>query len=434
VETTPSRPRSRAGNYFVATYPPFSCWNGTGAETYLRGLRDTGPAAGRNSIGLYVHLPFCAKRCDYCYYLSYTGRTQAIGRYVEALVREARLYREQGAWGARRIEFVYFGGGTPTLLSAAEIERMLDGIREQLPWADDAEVTFECAPRSTSRSKLEALARGGVTRLSLGVQQLDDAVLAGSGRIHRIADVLRAYSAIRDVGFDQVNLDLIAGLLGQSEGSFAAGLARVVGLAPESVTIYQLEVPLNTPLYRSPNASELTSWSETRARVRSGFELLEREGYTVRSAYSAVRDPLRHRFLYQDAQYRGAWLLGLGASSFGHIDGVNQQNQASLGRYLEAIDAGRLPLWRGYAMSGEERLVRELVLQLKLGRVELTPLRRRWSIDPQRRFSASLAALSSQGLLNVEDDAIVLTREGLLQADDLLESFYLPRHRGLRYS
>jgi oxygen-independent coproporphyrinogen-3 oxidase len=433
METAAARHRPRTGNYFVATYPPFSCWNEAGAREYLRALGEPRPGPAATPLGLYVHVPFCARRCDYCYYLSYAGRGGEIERYAAALLREAELYRATEAVRGGT-DFVYFGGGTPSLLTPRAIAELLGGLRERLDWKDGAEITFECAPRSVTREKLAALRDAGVTRVSLGVQQLDDAVLAASGRIHRSADALRAYGEIRSAGFDLVNVDLIAGLPEQTADGFLRSLEQVVELAPESITLYQLEVPLNTPLYRAGATREPASWPETRARVGAAFERLEAAGYTVRSAYAAVRDPARHRFLYQDAQYDGASLLGLGASSFGHVNGVNQQNLASLDAYVAAVEEGRLPLWRGYSMNSEERLVRELVLQLKLGRAELAPLRRRHGIDPAQRFAASFERLAERGLAVSDDDAVTLTREGLLRADELLEELYLPQHRGVRYS
>lgn len=429
------------GNYFVATYPPFSAWNEDGARRFGQAL-DAAPRAAARPLGLYLHIPFCEKRCDFCYYLSYEGRLRHGDEYVAALLREMRLYAARPAMTGANIDFVYFGGGTPSVLSRAQLRALFEGLQQVRPWDRAREVSFECAPRSAGGDKLRLVRDLGVTRVSLGVQEFDDRVLALNGRVHDVAHVERAYEAIREIGFDVVNLDLIAGLVGQTDSGFEAAVERAIGLDPESVTIYQLEIPLNTPLYRSLEGEHDRAgrepapapWPVRRARLQRGFELLERAGYTVRSAYTAVKSPRKQGFVYQDEQYRGADLLGLGASSFSCLGGIQQQNVAALDGYLRRVGAGELPLWRGYAMSAEERLVREFVLQLKLGRVDFAALPSAPGANVTERFRPALADLVDRRLAAVDARGVTLTREGLLQVDRLVPSFYLPRHRELRYS
>lgn len=422
------------GNYFVSAYPPFSCWSAEGIAAYRRVLER--PAD--DAFGLYVHLPFCSKRCDYCYYLSYSDRGTEIDRYLAALQDELALYAAKPSFRDRRPRFVYFGGGTPSLLSAARIRRLMRGLQALMPWTEVREATFECAPKTTTEDRLEALRQAGVTRISLGVQQLDDEVLRRNGRIHLVADVERAWAAIGHFDFAVVNVDLIVGLPGESDASFRNSLERVVEMAPDCVTLYQLEIPFNTPLHRILDTADAepqpASWHRKRARLAAGLTRLEAAGYTVRSAYAAVRDPTRHPFLYQDDQYRGADLLGIGASSFSYLGGVHQQNAAALSAYLEALAEPRLPLWRAYDLEPDERLVRELVLQLKLGTVDAGALQRKFGVDPRQRFRAPLAALAAEGWLELDGELLRLTRQGLLRADRLLSAFYLPQHQVERTS
>jgi oxygen-independent coproporphyrinogen-3 oxidase len=422
----------------VSTYPPFSCWTEAGVDQYRRVLAAPPAVGPATPLGLYVHIPFCVERCHYCYYLSHDDRHFDVDAYLAALQRELTLYGELPGLAGRRPQFVYFGGGTPSILSTPRVRRLLDAVQAAFPWDAVREVTFECAPRSTSEDKLRALRECGVTRVSLGVQQMDDAVLRENGRVHLIEDIERAYAAIRRVGFDVVNLDLMVGLVAETDETFHQSLQRVIALAPDTVTIYQLEIPLNTPLYRSLHdgtlGHELASWEVKRARLQAAFARLETEGYVLRSAYTAVRDPQRHSFVYQDEQYRGADLLGIGVASFSHLGGVNQQNQASLRRYLECLARGELPLGRAYALDRDERLVREFVLQLKLGRVDRHELSARFGADIVQRFAEPLAALERERLLEVSDQAVTLTPAGLLQVDRLLQAFYLPAHRDVRYS
>ena len=425
------------GNLFVAVYPPFSVWSSKEIEaakaTFNRArlLRD-------QPFGLYVHVPFCVHRCQYCYYRSYAGQTErTIDEYVDAVLIELLSWTDRHWLAGLAADFVYVGGGTPTLLDPKALQRLLSGIDRRMPRASTAEVTVECAPRSTTRMRLRVLRDAGVTRLSLGVQELDDAVLKCNDRVHRVADALRALAEIRRAGFANVNVDLIAGLPGQTDRTFERSLDRLLESQPDSVTIYPLEIPRNTPLAcRLRDETLVTqpaSWEEKRGRIRRAFERLEACGYQMRSAYAAVRDPRRHGFQYQDLQYRGADFLGIGVSAFSYLGGIHCQNEASLDRWSQAVGKGRLPLKRAHVLSPEERLVRELVLQLKLGRADLSLLEERHGVDVRNRFAEPLAALSARGLLVVDCGSITLTRDGLLHADRLIQELYLPQHRGQEY-
>ena len=411
------------GHYFVATWPPFDRWT---VEAVPRFEDWLGRPARARSFGLYVHVPFCVERCHYCYYRSYDDRPSEMGRYLRAVCRELRLYAERPALAGRQLEFVYFGGGTPSLLPVGRLRELFFGLREAVPWNDVREVSFECAPNSTTQRKLQALRELGVTRISLGAQQLDDDVLAANGRIHRTADVERAWAAIRGVGFDVTNIDLIVGLVRETDAWFERSLEHTLRLAPDGVTIYQLEIPYGTPLARTMREGRLPSppalWSVKRARLARAFERLEAAGYVVRSAYSAVRDPSRHDFVYQEAQYHGADLLGIGVASFSYLDGIGQQNLATLDPYFEAVEAGRLPIGRAYVLSDDERMTRELLLQLKLGGFERAYFPRKFARDAVECFAGPLAALERSGLLTVTPDAVRLTREGLLRVDHLIRA------------
>jgi oxygen-independent coproporphyrinogen-3 oxidase len=272
----------------------------------------------------------------------------------------------------------------------------------------------------------------------MGVQQLDDEVLRRNGRVHLTADVERAYATLRRVGFPVVNIDLIVGLVGETDESFFASLDRVIGMAPESVTIYQLEIPFNTPLYRAIRAGEVeplpASREVKRRRAKQAFARLEEAGYEVRSAYAAVRGGEETRFLYQEEQYRGADLLGIGLSSFSYVDGVQHQNRTELSEYRDRVSRGRFPVWRSYALDDDERLVREFVLQLKLGSVGTGEFRRKFDVDIGRRFRTALSRFEQSGWLKVGEGSVALTRDGLLRVDEMIPEFYLPEHRGIRYA
>ncbi len=425
------------GSYFVAAYPPFSRWQPDQTPAVHRHL-ESAPRIPESPFGLYVHIPFCEHRCDFCYFLSYADRGERIDSYVDALIAELALYRETRQLASRNLGFIYFGGGTPSLLSETRLDRLLDGLRRSFSFDSATEVTFECAPRSVTQNKAKLLREAGVTRLSLGVQQLDDEILERNGRVHRVADVERAYDIVSSVGFEVVNLDLIVGLVGETDLSFFRSLDRALSLDAESVTVYQLEIPHNTPLYRQmKDASEdgdgddaaaahpeLPDWDLKRARLAEAFRVLTERGYHPITAYAAVKDPEKHRFAYMAEQYRGADLIGIGASSFSYLDGVHYQNLPDLNGYLDRMASGELPLHRARELDATEQLTREFVLQLKLGEVDIDRLRRKYGQDPTELFDAPLRDARRAGFLIADRHRVTLTERGRLRVDRMIPEFY----------
>jgi oxygen-independent coproporphyrinogen-3 oxidase len=309
------------------------------------------------------------------------------------------------------------------------------------PWTDAEEVTFECEPGTLSEAKLDAIRQLGVTRLSLGVENFDSRILEINGRAHRSAEIDRAYEQARALGFPQINIDLIAGMLGETDENWRRCIERTLELAPDSVTIYQMELPYNTTITADllkgtgQFAEHVASWATRRRWVSEAFEALEAAGYHVGSAYTAVRDPARTKFVYRDRLWEGADLVGLGVASFGHVNGVHMQNLDTWEAYAEAIEAERLPLGRAHRPTPEERLIRELVLQLKRGALTPGYFAAKYGVDIDDRFGAEFESLAGEGYLAERSgDRIALTRDGLMRVDTLLRRFFLPEHRGVRYT
>jgi oxygen-independent coproporphyrinogen-3 oxidase len=428
------------GSYFVANYPPFSVW------TREAILRDALPAlnapAADVPLGLYLHIPFCRKRCHFCYFRVYTDKNaQQVERYLQWLGTEWELLRAKRALAGRKLDFVYFGGGTPSFLSTRQLDALVTRMSAIAPWDAADEITFECEPGTLTEAKLAAIRGAGVTRLSLGVENFDDRLLEINGRAHRGAEIARSYQFARSIGFPQINIDLIAGMLGETDANWRACITRTLELDPDSVTIYQMELPFNTTisadLMRGAGQfpDRIASWETRRRWVREAFDALERAGYTIGSAYTAVKDPARTTFVYRDRLWEGADLVGLGVASFGHVNGVHVQNMDKWDEYGEALDRGDLPLGRAYRPTAEERMIRELVLQLKRGAIRPAWFREKFGVDVRARFADVWRSLSDDGYLAGNDAArVALTREGLLRVDMLLSRFFLPQHVGVRYT
>jgi oxygen-independent coproporphyrinogen-3 oxidase len=433
--------QTEVGSYFVANYPPFSVWTQEAVERDARPALQSPPVPG-TPLGMYLHIPFCRKRCHFCYFRVYTDKNaREIEEYIDVLVREWRLYSEQPAVARRRLDFVYFGGGTPSFLSTKQLERLVNGLSAVTPWKDAEEITFECEPGTLTEGKLAAIRHLGVTRLSLGIENFDDGILERNGRAHRSAEVFKAYDTARALKFPQVNVDLIAGMLGETEENWRACVDKTLELDPDSVTIYQMELPFNTTISKDLLGGThqfeegVASWSTKRRWVDEAFQALERAGYTIGSAYTAVKDPARTRFVYRDRLWQGADLVALGVASFGHVNGVHVQNLDRWETYNPAVQRGELPLARAYRPTDEERLIRELVLQLKKGSIRPAYFKEKYGVDVMSRFREAIASLSAEGYVAAAtQDLLALTRGALLRVDVLLQRFFLPEHAGIRYT
>ena len=433
--------QTEVGSYFVATYPPFSVWTHEAVASEARAALHAPPAPGV-PLGMYLHIPFCRKRCHFCYFRVYTDKNaQEVQSYLDVVAREWELYSELPAFAGRPLNFIYFGGGTPSFLSTKQLDGLVSRLTAKTPWTAAEEITFECEPGTLTEAKLAAIRRMGVTRLSLGIENFDDRILEVNGRAHRSPEVFRAYDYARSLDFPQINVDLIAGMLGESDENWRLCIEKTLALEPDSVTVYQMELPFNTTisgnLLKGTGRFEdsVANWPTKRRWVKEAFEAFEAAGYHVRSAYTAVRNPERTRFLYTDRLWQGADMAGLGVASFGHINGVHVQNQDTWEAYAAAVGRDEVPLSRAYRPTDEERMIRELVLQLKSGSVKPSYFKGKYGVNILERFRDQFESLSEPGYLRTaSQDIVELSREGLLRVDALLKRFFLPEHAGIRYT
>ena len=435
---TPSSVDTTVGNYFVSNYPPFSTWSPQHVGELHEQL-DRRPQPD-HPLGMYVHIPFCRKRCHFCYFKVYTGKNSSdLRAYVDAVIDEAAMWAQRPYVAGRPLKFVYFGGGTPSYLSDVQLGHLVDGLQRACSWDGAEEVALECEPGTLTQKKLRAMQRLGVTRLSLGIENFDDEVLKLNNRAHDSKAARRAYDWAREIGFGHINIDLIAGMLGETDENWQRCIDTVRAWQPDAVTIYQMEIPHNTGIYKQmvesgQKVAPVADWDTKRRWVSAAFAALEADGYTVGSAYTAVKDAETTRFVYRDALWDGADMLGVGVSSFGHLGGVHYQNQHDMVPYQSTVAGGDLPVYRALSITDEERMIRQFVLQLKLGRLTGQTFRDKFGVDVLARWGDILRQYQADGYLTLDGDVVQLTRAGLLEVDRLLHGFFLPEHRGVRYA
>ncbi len=430
--------KTEVGSYFISNYPPFSQWK----PEYLGDVESAmgAPPVADTPLGLYLHIPFCRKRCKFCYFKVFTNQNAAaIEEYVSAICREIELVSKLPVMGERPFRFVYFGGGTPSYLSSRQLTSLVDRLRANINWDNAEEVTFECEPGTLQENKIRTLKELGITRLSLGVENFTDSVLEENGRAHLSKEVYKAWDWIKTADFPNVNIDLISGMVGETWDSWKYNIEKTIELSPESVTIYQMELPYNT-VYSKDILGEkietpVADWPTKRAWLDYAYDEFLKVGYKISSAYTVVKDNNKVNFSYRDNLWQGSDLLATGIASFGHVSGVHYQNKAEMKEYLsDLLEKGELPLGRAFVPTSHQSLIREMILQLKHGYLDRTYFRNKFDIDIANQWNEEFQQHADDGMLTVGADRIELTRKGFLHADALLPVFFEAEHQGIRYT
>ncbi len=431
------RKETEIGSVFVSNYPAYSFWN----QDYMSEFEKVLQSSPKHStpLGLYMHIPFCRKRCKFCYFKVYTGKNSSeIQTYLNALSTEIDIASQKPAFRDRSLRFVYFGGGTPSFISAKHLKQLVNRARQAISWENVDEVAFECEPGTLTQTKLEAIKEIGVTRLSLGIENFNDNILQENGRAHLVKEVFRVSPWIKELDFDQVNIDLIAGMVGENWDTWKDTVQQTIDYDADSVTIYQMELPFNTVYSKKIMEEEgkvlVANWETKREWHNYAIEELIKAGYKISSAYTLVKKEKDVSFVYRDALWQGSDMLSTGVASFGHLSGVHYQNTSNWNEYVEKLNDGKLPINRVFPTTVRDRLIRELILQTKSGRIDPSYFYSKFNVNVISEFNSIYQKLQSDGLLDFDETEIKLTRKGLLRVDGLLPLFYDDQYRNSRYT
>ena len=377
-----------------------------------------------NRAGVYIHVPFCRSRCSYCDFATGAYEGALAERYVRALAREIESFTR--AEGRAEVDTVYFGGGTPSLLSPAQVSFVLEAVRRRFGVDGRAEVTLEMNPGTVTPDGLRALRDAGVNRASFGAQTFDDRELKRLGRTHTAGDTRRTFDALRGAGFDNVSLDLIAGLPRQTLAAWARNLEEALRLRPEHLSLYLLEVHEGTPLaeqiragrYDEPDpdlAAEMYRLMVERTRAE-GYEQYEISNFCVAGRES------RHNLKY----WTGAPYFGFGCSAHS-FDGrrTRWSNERDALAYVGLIEGEGAAVVTLDELDERAAGAEALFLGLRLlGRgVDLAAHRARYRRDVRADYAADLARFGEAGLLRFDGDVLRLTPEGALLSNEVFSAF-----------
>lgn len=377
-----------------------------------------------NRLGLYLHIPFCARKCRYCDFLSFACTdSRALSEYASALMREVRIKSQN--WHYRGVDTVYIGGGTPSLMSARDIGRVMDCLRDNFYIMDDAEITIEANPATVSDEKMDMYLRKGINRLSIGVQSFENPVLETLGRIHSKNDAFYSFQKAKKAGFENINLDIMFGIPGQSLKMWKDTVRQCIFSGPTHISMYSLQIEEGTDFYDMYKNGELEPVSETadREMYHEALRMMRTAGYEHYEISNCALRGYRSRHNMKYWSYDEYAGLGLGASSF--MDGSRYKNCSRMHDYIRAIKENVSPVDAGSVQNYSKRE--------EMGIYVFTGLRKADGIDIdhfQRTFNEYFFCVYDKkildryrGLLVCEDGRLYLTERGMDISNKIMAEF-----------
>jgi oxygen-independent coproporphyrinogen-3 oxidase len=375
------------------------------------------------AAGIYIHIPFCKSRCSYCDFATGLYNSDLAERYVNALSVDIETTRRTEL--QQSVDTIYFGGGTPSMLAPRQIEQLLESVHRRFLIDPCVEITMEINPGSVTKSTLGEFRRIGVNRASFGAQTFDDSELARLGRSHSSADTLKTFDALRDSGFDNISFDLIAGLPGQTMERWQSNVERSLGLQPEHLSFYLLEVHSGTPLAQHiergiqprPNddlAGEMYQWMLESAST-AGYQHYEISNLCLPGFES------RHNSKY----WTGSAYYGFGCSAHS-FDGTDCRwsNERDVNTYVQLIERSNQPFVEEQRLSLEDRQAEAVFLGLRMMRgVDTKEFERVFGRDIREEHKDDFKQFEEAGLIEFDGDLLRLTRAGALMSNEVFARF-----------
>lgn len=408
-------------------YPPLNLMN----------VEDAANVFYPGDYNIYVHIPFCIKKCDFCYYKSYDikfdEKAGVPNDYFEALLQEIDLYRERKVFDGRICNTIYIGGGTPSLMSLAQIEKLFGKFKQTFNYSSDIEICCEVRPgRETSREKLKLLHEMGVNRISIGCQSLNDSVLRANGRNHNVKWFYNTYDIVRENKFKTVNVDIMSGMVGDNEESFMETVSKVIELRPENIAIYKMELYLNSELSKKvkKNGLRVITDSEEADWVRKAYEFILAQSYSLSCNFSFVSD-LANIHSHQRHVWLGEDMIGFGVSSHSKLGLCIYQNDNNIKNYLDMLADDKIPIKRAYKYLPRDEMARDIIFGIKKLKYDTNIFSSKYGIDVEDVFGDQLDFLVDSDFIERKDNMLLTTLEGAIYADDIIKIFYPPEHRDI---
>jgi oxygen-independent coproporphyrinogen-3 oxidase len=377
--------------------------------------------------GIYIHIPFCERKCTYCNFNTTDFADDLASRYIDAVAREIAFW---GGRGPECVDTIYFGGGTPSIVEASELARLIEACRASFDVAPAAEITIEINPATLSKRKLDEWRASGINRASVGVQSFLDRDLAALSRTHTAREARDTIAALAGAGFDNVSLDLIAGLPEQSLADWEFNLDQALGLRPAHLSLYLLEIKEGTQLYaqlkrgQRPRPDDDLAAEMYRvicaASEDAGYEHYEISNFAMRDDASPGRLRSKHNMKY----WTGASFYGMGCGAHSYDGATRRVNLLQTEKYIEAVNSSGHATGEHTELTDESRATEALFMGLRLiDGIRLDDYYQEYGLDVAARYKAEIAQLEDAGLVEISGNNMKLTARGLLLSNEVFVCF-----------
>ncbi|ANU25575.1 radical SAM family heme chaperone HemW [Planococcus versutus] len=375
--------------------------------------------------GLYIHIPFCHQICFYCDFNKVYFKDQPVDAYIDSVGKELALWKQQGALNTP-LETIFLGGGTPTSLTPAQLEKLLSYIHQYVPMAANLEWTSEANPDELTKDKIQVLFDGGVNRLSMGVQSFDDDLLKRLGRTHSNSDVKRAVDSARQVGFKNLSFDLMYGLPGQTMEQWDDTLKRAFAFDLPHFSAYSLIIEPKTVFYNLMTKGKLNTITEDLEADMYEKLMNEMDQHGLKqyeiSNFARPGHESHHNLLY----WNNVEYIGVGAGAHGYVDGVRYSNAGPLKKYMSPLDSNERPILDTHIVPIHEKMEEEMFLGLrKTNGVSLSHFQTKFQKPIQDVYGEILKKEVAKGNLEIASDFVRLTRKGRFVGNEVFEQFLL---------
>ncbi|MCR6544947.1 radical SAM family heme chaperone HemW [Dehalobacterium formicoaceticum] len=373
---------------------------------------------------LYVHIPFCLRKCNYCDFVSYPLEILSGQEYCQALVQEIKLYHKHLSPRQKKIKSIYFGGGTPTCLPVFALIFLLSEVQNLFPVAANGEITVECNPLTVNQEYLTTLKEAGVNRLSIGAQSFDEKLLKEMGRSHGVRDIIKTVEDARAAGFTNISLDLIYGLPGQTKEQWDDTLKKATALPVTHLSVYGLHLSSLSPWGKGFEDGSLTLPSEDDSAdlqemamdylETKGFDHYEISNYALPKFFS-----VHNRVYWNNGNY-----LGVGLAAASHWADIRQTNTSSLAGYMSKVQAGKFPV-KDWERLDRETIMAETVflgLRLLYG-FDTLSFKKHFGVDFMEKYQPQVIKLSRLGLIKQSESRVSLTKQGIFLANEVFMEF-----------
>lgn len=362
-------------------------------------------------LGLYIHIPFCIKKCKYCDFNSFKLNIDEKKKYISALEQEMKLYKDEVK--DKEIDSIFIGGGTPTVLNGDEIKTLFKKINENFKIKEDAEITMECNPGTIDEKKLLAMKESGVNRLSIGLQAVQNHHLKYIGRIHTYEEFEKNYIEAKNIGFNNINIDLMYALPNQTVEDWKETLEKIVKLNPEHISSYSLILEENTELFDMFNRKEFRLLDEDTDIEMYEYTInyLKLHGYNQYeiSNYAKTGYECNHNILYWKCEN----YIGIGTSSAGYLNNIRYNNICEIDKYEEAVLNNKKPIEFEEFTSEKDEIEEKIFLGLRMNEgIKFIDFEEKYNLNFEDKYKEQIEKLTKMNLIEVDNQGMRLTQKG----------------------